>query len=510
MHVSAFELYRIGPGPSSSSTVGPQRAALRFVHDISADGLLPLTAKVEAELYGGLAFHGREHGTDRAVVAGLSGQLPERCDGPAIALCLSRAETERSLRLGGRQRVRFDPRHDLRLVINHSLAYDGNAVRFLARNLHGEVIASRVYFSTGNGTVLGEDDAAHGPAMPRVPYPCATAAAMLEACRAHGKKIAELARANEFTYFSPGEVRAGLLLVLQEMRASVERGLTNEGTLPSGDRRTAPMWLDAARATGAPPAQLCAVYATAVAEENAGGGRVVSAPSSGSAGPVAALLQLWRDSAPLGHEERAIEFLLAGAAIGALLRAAGVRQVGCQGEVGVASAMAAAGLAAALGGSNAQILHAAEHALEPHLGLACDPSAARIEQPCIERNALAARRAHDAATAAVRVPSPRVGFDALARSVVESGRVLAGRYKSEASGGIAGNGGGCGAARCRPPPRRPRCYPRAHRHVERRACPRRPAFSSWPRSSPRSRCPRARTRRRSARRSSRRTRSHAS
>ena len=443
MYVSAFELYRIGPGPSSAYTVGPQRAALRFVHDLAADGLTGVTARVEAELYGGLAFHGREHSSVQAIVAGLSGHLPERCDGAALALCLDRATTERSLPLGGRVRVGFDPAHDLRFVVNHSLAYDGNAVRFLARNLRGEVIASRVYFSTGGGTVLADDDATHGAEMPRVPYPFRTGEALLAACQSRGKKISDLVRANECTYFSPGEMRAGITVVAQAMRASVERGVATEGVLRSGSKRTAPSWLDAARATGASPAQLASIYATAVAEENAAGGRVVSAPTAGSAGPVAALLQIWRDSAPLGHEDSVIDFLFAGAAVGALLRAAGVQQVGCQGEVGVAAAMAAAGFAAVQNASNAQVLCAAERALAPHLGLACDPGGGHIEHPCIERNALAAARAYDAALAALRMPSPRLGLDVLARSVVESGRAMAGRYKSTSIGGVAVNVAEC-------------------------------------------------------------------
>jgi L-serine dehydratase len=339
--------------------------------------------------------------------------------------------------------VRFDPARDLRMVVNHSLAYDGNAVRFIARNTQGEVVASRLYFSTGGGAVLAEGDAGDDAWMPRVPYPFALAESLLAACRAHGKRICDLARANECTLFSPGEVRAGLTLVAQTMRSAVERGLTTEGKLPGGGRRTAPSWADAMRAASAVPAQMCAVYATAMAEENAAGGRVVSAPSAGSAGPVAALMQMWRDSAPMQADERATDFLLAGAAVGGLLRCSGVKQVGCQGEVGVAAAMAAAGLAAVMDGSNAQILHAAERALEPHLGLSCDPAAGRIEDPCIQRNAMAATRAYNAAYAAVRQPAPHVGLDMLARSVVETGRGMAGRYKSSSIAGVAINVAQC-------------------------------------------------------------------
>jgi L-serine dehydratase len=439
VHVSAFELYRIGPGPSSSCTVGPQRAALRFVHDIATDGVLPLTTRVEVELYGGLAFNGREHGSDKAIIAGLGGHIPERCDAAALALCVSRVEAEHSLLLGGRHQIRFEPAQDMHTVIDRSLAFDGNAVRFLARNTRGEILASRVYFSIGNGAVLAEEDAGEAPPMPRLPYPYATADDLLALCHAQRKRIPDLVRANECAMHSPGEVRTGLLLVAQSMHSAIERGLTTEGVLPGGTRRTASSWADALRATGATPDQLCAVYATAVAEENAAAGRVVAAPSSGAAGPVAALLQHWRDSGPLQHDDRTIDFLLAGAAVGGLLRCAGVQQVGCQGEVGVAAAMAAAGYATVLDGSNAQILHAAERALEPHLGLACDPAGGRIEDPCIERNAMAATCAYTAAVAAVRAPVSRVGLDMLARSVVESGRAMTSRPKSTSIGGLAVN-----------------------------------------------------------------------
>jgi L-serine dehydratase len=441
--VSAFELYRIGPGPSSSNTVGPQRAGLRFVHDLAADGLLPQVAQVEAELYGGLAFSGREQATDHAVIAGLSGQPPERCDSSILAACAARAQNEGSVKLGGRQRVAFEPARDLRFVVNHSVAYDGNAIRFVARNAGGDIIASRVYFSPGNGVVLGEADVDRGAPGPRVPYPYASAERLLAQCQAQRKKMSDLARVNECALFSPGEVRTGLLLVAQTMLASLDRGLNTEGALPGGRMRAAPGRARAMRAQALVPAQTVAVYATAVAEENAAGGRVVSAPSSGAAGPVAALLQLWRDSAPIEQENGAIDFLLAGAAIGGMLRNAGIRQVGCQSEIGVAAAMAAAGYAAVLNGSNAQILHAAERALEPHLGLACDPAGARIQDPCIARNALAASRAHDAAVAAVRLPSPRNGLDLLVRSIIESGRGMAGRYKVASIGGVAVNVAEC-------------------------------------------------------------------
>ncbi len=443
MFVSAFELYRIGPGPSSSHTLGPQRAALRFAHDLAADGLLASTRRVTAEFYGGLAFTGREQGADLAVIAGLAGLAPERSDRAALARCAERAQAEGTVALGGRNVVRFTPARDLRFVVDQSVAYDGNAVRFVASDAHGQMVASRVYFSTGGGALLSEDDAQRAPPMPRVPFACVSGQAILDACREHGKKIPDLARANECTLFSPGELRAGLLQVAQTMRMSLERGLTTEGVLPGGRPRNAPREADALRPGETPLAQRAAVYAMAVAEENAAGGRIAAAPSSGSAGPVAALLQLFRDSGGIAQDDGAVEFLLTGAVIGGMLRSSGMRHVGCQGEVGVAAAMAAAGYASVLGGSNEQILHAAERALAPHLGLACDPDGGRIEDPCIERNALAARRACEAASAAVKAPAPGSGLDLLVRTIVENAREMSTRYKALSVGGVAVNATEC-------------------------------------------------------------------
>lgn len=438
VYVSAFELFRIGPGPSSTYTIGPQRAALRFAHDLAADGLVPMVHRVEAELYGGLAFNGRDHATAQAIVAGLGGVIPERCDGDALRECHARAEIEATVLLDGKHRVRFNPARDLRWVVNHSLAQDGNAVRFLARDMRGDVLASRLYFSIGGGMVLAEDDAG-APPSPRVPYPFRSAAELAELCRGQGKRISDLVRANECALYSPAEVRSALSAIAQTMRASVERGINAEGKLPGGRRRTASAWNDAARETSAMPEQVCSVYATAVGEECAVGGKVVAAPSAGAAGPVAALLQLWRDSAPVTRDDGIADFLLAGAAVGGLLRGAGIRQAGCQGEIGVASAMAAAGYAAVHNASNAQVLYAAERALEAHRGLECDLVNGRVEDPCIERGAMAAARAYSAAVSAVRHPNPRVGLDVLADALKRSARAMTGRYKESSIGGVAVN-----------------------------------------------------------------------
>lgn len=440
--VSAFELFRIGPGPSSAHVVGPQRAAQRFLHEIAADGVLSGVQRVEVELFGGLAFTGRERGTDHAVIAGLTGLSPELCDRAALAHRALQVHSDGHLTLASGQRIAFAADRDLRFVIDRAVAFDGNALRFVARDRYDAIVATRVYFSIGNGHVRGEADR---PALAhaRLPHAHASAESMLEACASHGMHISDLMRANEYVRLSPGEVRARLLDVAFVMRAALERGLTTDGVLPSGNRRTAPSWSVAMQESSAiaagsnTPAQRAAVYATAVAEESAAGGRVVAAPSAGAVGPVPALLQLWCDTGPLRHDDSAVEFLLTCAAIGAMLRAAGLHHAGCQSEIGVAAAMAAAGYAAVLGGSNAQVMHAAELALRPHFGLTCDPVGGRIEEPCIERNAVAASLACAAALEAVRTPSPRNGIDATVRAMIASSQRMASRPKTTSLAGIA-------------------------------------------------------------------------
>ncbi len=442
MFASAFELFRIGAGPSSMHVVGPHRAARRFVHEVAADGGLPSVQRIEVELFGGLAFTGRDRGTDHAIIAGLTGLSSRKCDRAALARCAAQVHGDGHLPLASGQRVTFSAGRDLRFVIDRAVAFDGNAMRFIARDRHDEVVATRVYFSVGNGDVRGEADRP-STAHARLPHAHASAEAMLAACVAHGKHISDLARANECVRLSPGEVRAGLLDVASVMQAALERGLTTDGVLPSGNRRTAPSWMLAmgdrgdVSASSVAPSQRAAVYATAVAEESAAGGRVVAAPSAGAVGPVAALLQLWSDSVPLRRDDGVVEFLLASAAIGGMLRAAGLHHAGCQSEVGVAAAMAAAGYAVVLGGSNAQVMHAAELALRPHLGLTCDPSGGHIEEPCIERNAVAASRACQAAQEAIRTPSPRNGMDATVSAMIASGQRMASRAKTTSLAGVA-------------------------------------------------------------------------
>jgi L-serine dehydratase len=441
MFASALDLYRIGPGPSSAHTVGPMRAARRFVHALEADGVFLQTRRVHVDLYGSVALTGRDHSTDRAIVAGLAGESPDAIDAATLAARYARVRVDGVLPLGRVSPIPFDPATDLVFHVDKAYADHGNAMRFTARSARGEALAARLYHSTGDGGILTDGEAADARASLRVPYMFDTGAQALSLGAAHGKRLADLVRVNENALRSPGELRLGLTRAAAAMRAAIERGIATEGTLPaSGRTRRAPT--QAAALSGADPRlpAWAAVYATAVAEENAAGGPVVAAPSNGAAGPVAALWYQWRTTTPLANDDDTVTYLLAAAAIWNLCRQAGIRHAGCQGEVGVAAAMAAAGLVAVGAGTNAQVLYAAERALEPHLGLACDPAGGLVQDPCIDRNAAAAAIAVNAARTALRMPeAPGQALDARLTAMAESGRALTARYKASSLGGIALN-----------------------------------------------------------------------
>lgn len=441
MYVSAFDLYRIGLGPSSAHTTGPMRAARRFVHSLEADGIFFQTGHLHVDLYGSVACLGRDHGTDRAIVAGLCGDAPDAVDPKTLVARSARIGAEGQLLLNGSERIAFDPARDIVFHVDKTFAQHTNAMRFTARNARGETLATRLYFSTGDGEIVAEGEPPSARSSMRVPYTFATADELIALGQAHGKKIADMARVNEQALRSPGEVRAGLLHVAASMRNAVERGLATGDVLPGSERRPRRAATQAAAISGTDPTlpAWAAVYATAVAEENAAGGRVVGAPSNGSAGPVAAVLHQWRSTNPLSGDDGSVTFLLAAAAVGQLLRIPGLRNAGCQSEVGVASAMAAAGLAAVNSASNRQTVCAAERALEPFIGLACDPVGGLVQDPCIARNAAGAARAVESARMALRLPEPPSGIDTAIRAMVEKGQAMASRYKQTSVGGLAVN-----------------------------------------------------------------------
>src|SRR5437899_5901137 len=440
MFVSAFDLYRIGLGPSSAHTTGPMRAARRFVDTLEADGVFFQARRVNIDLYGSIACNGRDQGTDRAILAGLCGEAPDAVDPRTLAARSAHIQAEGQLLLNGTERIAFDPATDLVFHVDKAFADQNNAMRFTAKNARGETLSTHLYFSTGDGEVVADGEARSARSTIRVPYPFATAQELLAQGHAHGKKIADMARTNEQALRSPGEVRAGLLHFAASMRNAVERGLATSDSLPAGRPRRAAMQAAAIAGTDPSLAAWAAIFATAVAEENASGGRVVAAPSNGSAGPMAAVLHQWRSTHPLAGDDGSVTFLLAAAAIGQLLRSNDLKQTGCQGEIGVASAMAAAGLVAVNSGSNRQLLYAAERAVEPFLGLACDPSGGLVQDPCIAGNAAAAAHAVEMARVALRLPDPpRIGLDIAVRTMAEKGQAMMGRYKKSSLGGLAVN-----------------------------------------------------------------------
>jgi L-serine dehydratase len=455
MFVSAFDLFKIGLGPSSSHTVGPMRAALRFVHELAADGKLDLTERVGIDLYGSLALTGRGHGTDRAVLLGLSGEAPDRVDPDQVESKVRRIREEQALRLDGRRQVQFREREDLRFRIDKTLAFHSNGMRFTAFDAVGAVLSRRIYFSVGGGFVVDETEAQHVGDAPRalhVPYPFASAAELLAHGNATKKRIPEMIRSNELALRSPEEVRSGLLERWRIMNDSIERGLRHEGTLPGGlnVRRRAKGLAESLRArrerkekSPSESMDWVSAYAIAVNEENAAGGRVVTAPTNGAAGIIPAVIRYYREFYTDSNEDGVVAFLLTAAAVGGLCKrnaSLSGAEVGCQGEVGVACSMAAAGLAAALGGSNAQIENAAEIGIEHHLGMSCDPVGGLVQIPCIERNAMGAVKAVNAASLALRGDGThRVALDAVIKTMYETGRDMMAKYKETSLGGLAVN-----------------------------------------------------------------------
>jgi L-serine dehydratase len=453
MAVSVFDLFKIGIGPSSSHTVGPMKAACRFVQRLEASGVLQRTASVRASLYGSLAHTGRGHGTDKAVMLGLQGELPDRIDPDRIEPMLQRIIEAGAIRLSARHEVPFDPKSDLLFRKRERLPHHPNGMRFEALDAQGEVLARRDYYSVGGGFVVNEDKASEDLIVPdttQLPYPFSSGDELLALCREHDLRIAELMLANERCWRPEAEVRAGLLAIRQAMRDCMERGYRQEGDLPGGLRvaRRAPALH---RELGRTPAgqdplsvlDWVNLYALAVNEENAAGGRVVTAPTNGAAGVIPAVLQYYEDFVPGASVSGVIEFLLTAGAIGILyLQNASISgaEVGCQGEVGVACSMAAGGLTAAMGGSMSQVENAAEIGMEHNLGLTCDPVGGLVQIPCIERNAMAAVKAINAQRMAFRGEGKhRVSLDKVIKTMRDTGADMKSRYKETSRGGLAVN-----------------------------------------------------------------------
>ena len=449
MNLSVLDLFKIGIGPSSSHTVGPMLASCRFIEGLLATA--PDTASVTVELYGSLAWTGKGHATDRAVLLGLAGERPDQITGARIDAITAQFEHERLLTLPDGRTIPFTPGHILWLR-EQTLPFHPNGMRFIAHNAAGDIVQTAIYYSVGGGFVVTEAESMLAPGAasgPQVPYPFASAEELLSIGAAHSMSIADIVLANEAAFRPQAETFARIDAVWQAMEDCIERGLRTEGILPGGlkvRRRAAGMFQRLSSATADP--HLAAldwlnVFALAVNEENAAGGRVVTAPTNGAAGIVPAVLKyctVFHGNSP----ESVRRYLLTAAAIGMLYKrnaSLSAAEMGCQGEVGVACSMAAAGLAAVLGGSNAQIENAAEIGMEHNLGLTCDPIKGLVQIPCIERNTMGAVKAVNAARLAVLHGdgTHQVSLDSVIRTMKQTGIDMQSHYKETSTGGLAVN-----------------------------------------------------------------------
>jgi L-serine dehydratase len=494
MNTSLFELFKIGIGPSSSHTVGPMRAALRFARELPDPEAV---SRIQAELYGSLAHTGIGHGTDRAILLGLSGQQPDTIDPASIEELIGQIRKEHSLNLNGAHAVRFDEPADLLFHRDqmvppgvHAAASHPNGMRFTAFHADGDILSQKVFYSVGGGFIVSAAELAPNPeekqvAPRKVPYPFRSAADLLAIAETNRLTIAEVVLANECALLEAEQrlahptinrpqpsatlsglsaasyveqVHASILALWHAMQQCTERGIATQGILPGGlnVRRRAPrlhqraMELDASDKPRDPLAPLdwVSLYAIAVNEENAAGGRVVTAPTNGAAGVIPAIASYYirfiaQDLAEAEREAGLLRFFLTAAAIGVLYKenaSISGAEVGCQGEVGVACSMAAGGLVAALNGTNAQVEHAAEIAMEHNLGMTCDPIAGLVQIPCIERNAMGAVKAVNACRMAMHeTEGHKLSLDQVIETMYRTGMDMQSRYKETSQAGLALN-----------------------------------------------------------------------
>ena len=454
MSLSVFDLFKIGIGPSSSHTVGPMRAAVRFVEGLRRDGLLDATSGVRVELYGSLGATGKGHGSDKAVLLGLEGEQPDTVDTATVDARLAAIRASGELKLLGEKPIRFVEKEHL-AMIRKPLPFHPNGLVFRAFDAAGMQLRSREYYSVGGGFVVDEEAAgADRIVEDRTPlrYPFTTGAELLARCAESGLSISQVMLANESAWRPEGETRAGLLRIWQVMQDCVAAGCRNEGIMPGG--------LKVKRRAAALHRQLCAspeanlrdalsvldwvnLYALAVNEENASGGRVVTAPTNGAAGIVPAVLHYYTRFIAGADEDGVVRFLLTAAAIGILYKenaSISGAEVGCQGEVGVACSMAAGALCEVMGGSVQQVENAAEIGMEHNLGLTCDPVGGLVQVPCIERNAMGSVKAINAVRMALRGDGQHfISLDKVIRTMRQTGADMKSKYKETARGGLAVN-----------------------------------------------------------------------
>ena len=450
MSLSVFDIFKIGIGPSSSHTMGPMNAARSFVELLAARGLLERTAQVSAQLYGSLALTGRGHCTDRAILLGLSGMSPDTIDSAAVEPTLHRIRSTGRMSLLGRHDIAFDEPLNLLFHIDQVLPGHSNGMRFTAHDAALAVLAHEEYYSIGGGFIVQAGASTFdGEKRAPPPYEFESGARLLELCRQAGLEIHELLLARERAWYGEAEIRARLMRIWQVMQDCVRRGFEAQGLLPGvlGVRRRAPK-LYRQLMSGDPSSPMHAldwvnVYALAVNEENAAGGQVVTAPTNGAAGIVPAVLHYYRRFEPGADDAGVIRFLLSAAAMGMLYKqnaSISGAEMGCQGEVGVACSMAAAGLVSAMNGTNEQVENAAEIGMEHNLGLTCDPVAGLVQIPCIERNAMGSVKAINAARLALRGDgSHKVTLDQVIATMRQTGLDMQTIYKETSQGGLAVN-----------------------------------------------------------------------
>jgi L-serine dehydratase len=454
MALSAFDIFKIGIGPSSSHSMGPMLAAGRFLHRLEEDGHFDAVASLRLELFGSLGHTGKGHGSDVAVLMGLEGEHPETVDTEAVAERMEAIRTSGTLHLGGRRRIECRPSQQLVFHKRKSLPEHPNGMRFTALGADGEELQSRVYYSIGGGFVVNAGEAARDELVPdhsRMPNRFSSGDDLLALSLDRGKSIATLQFENELTWRPEGDVREGLRAIWSTMDGCIERGCRREGVLPGGLKvpRRAPALKRRLHAAGTPGSDPLAaldwvnLWALAVNEENAAGGRIVTAPTNGAAGILPAVLRYYLNYLPGADEDGVERFLLTAAAIGILYVAnASISgaEVGCQGEVGVACSMAAAGLTEVLGGTTEQVENAAEIGMEHNLGLTCDPVGGLVQVPCIERNAMGAVKAINAARLAMRGDGRHaISLDKVIRTMRQTGADMKLKYKETARGGLAVN-----------------------------------------------------------------------
>ncbi|HEY4147345.1 MAG TPA: L-serine ammonia-lyase [Chitinophagaceae bacterium] len=461
--ISVFDIFKIGIGPSSSHTLGPWRAAQRFLQSLEKRKLLDKVTAVNVVLYGSLAKTGKGHGTDIAVQLGLNGEDPVTFDVNAIDTRMTDIRDRKKLLLAGRYEIGFDPEEDIQFLFNESLPYHPNALTFLASTNTNEQVAE-TYYSIGGGFVKKEGEESNPMNDIQLPFPVNTANDLLHWCM-QGLSISEVVMENEIAWRPEAETRAGMLRIWKVMQECIFRGVQQRGVLPGGlevKRRAADLnkkllngkpyhdydsWVAATRSGGTDFRYILdwvSCFALAVNEENASFGRVVTAPTNGAAGVIPAVLQYYVSFCDGLNEEKIIQFMLTAAELGSIFKKGATISAamgGCQAEIGVSSAMAAAGLTECLGGTQRQVLMAAEIAMEHHLGLTCDPIGGLVQIPCIERNTMGAIKAITASQLALQSTPDfaKVSLDAVIKTMWDTALDMSSKYKETSDGGLAVN-----------------------------------------------------------------------